>query len=133
MKGYKRLLTKDGYPGQNVGERSTPIRHEHGKNRLEIHFGEYKELTEKELPQREQKLRIATVVTAGDWFYRRYKDEKIRAFDEKNGQRYFGKQDLPAAGHATPVVYAVNAIRGNRLRGKRKAPNPVMLTAFALP
>jgi hypothetical protein len=27
----------------------------------------------------------------------------------------------------------VNAIRGNRLRGKRKAPNPVMLTAFALP
>ena len=48
------------------------------------------------------------VVTAGNLlFIAATKDEKIRAFDKRDG-RLLWQADLPAAGYATPAVYAVN-------------------------
>ncbi len=109
MKGYKRLLTKDGYPGikppwgtLNAIDMNT------GKIAWKSVLGEYEELTEKGIAPTGTENYGGPAVTAGGLvFIAATKDEKIRAFDKKTG-KVLWQADLPAAGHATPAVYAVN-------------------------
>ncbi|MFB0907566.1 MAG: PQQ-binding-like beta-propeller repeat protein [Spirosomataceae bacterium] len=109
MKGYKRLLTKDGYPGikppwgtLNAIDMNT------GKIVWKSVLGEYKELTERGIAPTGTENYGGPAVTAGGLvFIAATKDEKIRAFDKKTG-KVLWQADLPAAGHATPAVYAIN-------------------------
>jgi quinoprotein glucose dehydrogenase len=109
MKGYKRLLTEDGYPGikppwgtLNAIDMNT------GKIIWKSVLGEYKELTEKGIAPTGTENYGGPAVTAGGLvFIAATKDEKIRAFDKKTG-KVLWQANLPAAGHATPAVYAVN-------------------------
>lgn len=109
MKGYKRLLTEDGYPGikppwgtLNAVDMNT------GKIVWKSVLGEYQQLTEKGIAPTGTENYGGPAVTAGGLvFIAATKDEKIRAFDKKTG-KVLWQADLPAAGHATPAVYAVN-------------------------
>lgn len=109
MTGYKRLLTKDGYPGVkppwgtlNAIDLAT------GKIAWKSVLGEFKELTEQGIAPTGTENYGGPVSTAGGLiFIAATKDEKIRAFNKKTG-KVIWEADLPASGHATPAVYEVN-------------------------
>jgi len=109
IRGYEKLYAPDGYPmikppwGQltSVGMNSRTIK-------WQVPLGEHKELTEKGMPVTGTENYGGPVVTAGGLiFIAATMDEKIRAFDKITGQELWSS-DLPAAGYATPSIYAVN-------------------------
>ena len=62
-------------------------------------------------------------------------DQKIRAFDKKNGKLLWEAQ-LPASGNATPSTYMVNGKQYIVIAcggGKNDAPSGGTYVAFALP
>lgn len=108
MQGYKRLLTKDGYPGiKPPWGTLTAINLASGKIAWQSVLGEFKELSEKGIPPTGTENYGGPVTTAGGLiFIAATKDEKIRAFDKYKGKLLW-EADLPASGHATPAVYEI--------------------------
>ncbi len=106
MNGYRRFLTKDGYPGinppwgtLNAVDLST------GKILWKTILGEFPELTARGIPITGRENYGGPVVTKGGVvFIAATADEKIRAFDKKTGEQLW-ESKLPAGGHATPAVY----------------------------
>ncbi len=107
--GYNRLLDPEGYPA---------LRPPWGTlNAIDLNTGEYlwtktlgefPALTAKGIPPTGTENYGGPVVTAGGViFIAATKDEKIRAFDAKTGEKLW-EAPLPAAGFATPATYSVN-------------------------
>ena len=106
MKGYKRFLTKEGYPGINPPWGTlNAIDLNTGKIVWKSVLGEFPELTEKGIPLTGREGYGGPVVTAGGLvFIAATEDEMFRAFDKNTGEMLF-QATLPASGHATPAVY----------------------------
>jgi quinoprotein glucose dehydrogenase len=109
MEGYKKIITKDSLPATrppwgtlNAIDLNT------GKIAWKVPLGEIKKLTAMGIPITGTENYGGPVVTEGGLlFIAATKDEKIRAFDKKTGKILWEYQ-LPAAGYATPSVYAIN-------------------------
>jgi len=106
MKGYKRFLTKDGYPGINPPWGTlNAIDLNTGKIVWKTVLGEFPELTKKGIPLTGREGYGGPVVTAGGLvFIAATEDEMFRAFDKNTGELLWETR-LPASGHATPAVY----------------------------
>ncbi|WP_341226539.1 PQQ-binding-like beta-propeller repeat protein [uncultured Arcticibacterium sp.] len=106
MNGYKRFLTKDGYPGINPPWGTlNAIDLNSGKILWKTPLGEFPELTAKGIPITGRENYGGPVVTKGGViFIGATEDEMFRAFDKKTG-KVLWETKLPAGGHATPSVY----------------------------
>jgi quinoprotein glucose dehydrogenase len=109
MKGYKRLLTKDGLYGSNPPwGLLTAIDMNTGLKKWQIPLGNVDSLAHQGFKNTGIENYGGPVTTAGGvLFIAATKDEKIRAFDKETGELLWEAQ-LPAAGHATPAVYEKN-------------------------
>ena len=109
MTGYNRFIDNNGYPGVkppwgtlNAVDLNT------GKLLWKVALGEFEELKKKGIPPTGTQLYGGPVVTKGGLiFIAATQDEKIRAFDKKNG-KVLWEAKLPAAGYATPAVYMLD-------------------------
>ena len=106
--GYNKFLDPDGYPA---------LRPPWGTlNALDLNTGEWlwkkplgelPELTAQGIPPTGTENYGGPVVTAGGvLFIAATKDEKLRAFDVKTGEKLW-EFALPAGGYATPATYSV--------------------------
>lgn len=137
ISGYNKFLDADGYPAisppwgtLNAIDLNT------GQYKWKIPYGEYPELVEQGFSETGSENYGGPVVTAsGLLFIAGTKDKKIRAYNVENGELLWSVL-LPAAGFATPSIYAVDdrqyvviACGGTKL-GAAKGDSYV---AFALP
>jgi quinoprotein glucose dehydrogenase len=106
MKGYKRFLTKEGYPGINPPWGTlNAIDLNTGKIVWKSVLGEFPELTKKGIPLTGREGYGGPVVTAGGLvFIAATEDEMFRAFDKNTGELLWETR-LAASGYATPAVY----------------------------
>ncbi len=109
MKGYKRFLTKDGYPGINPPWGTlNAIDLNTGKIVWKSVLGEFPELTAMGIPLTGRENYGGPVTTAGGLiFIGATEDEMFRVFDKRTG-KVLWQTKLPASGHATPAVYEAN-------------------------
>ena len=135
--GYKRFLDPEGYPA---------LRPPWGTlNALDLNTGEYlwrkplgefPELTARGVAPTGTENYGGPVVTAGGLvFIAATKDEKIRAFDAKTGEKVW-EAPLPAGGYATPATYAVDSRQFVVIAcggGKMGTKSGDAYVAFALP
>lgn len=106
MNGYRRFITKEGYPGINPPWGTlNAIDLNTGQMVWQSVLGEFPELTAKGIPLTGREGYGGPVVTKGGvLFIAATEDEMFRAFDKKTGQLLW-ETKLPAGGHATPAVY----------------------------
>ncbi|QDK77432.1 PQQ-binding-like beta-propeller repeat protein [Spirosoma sp. KCTC 42546] len=79
-----------------------------GEYLWQVPLGEYPDLTKKGLPPTGTENHGGPIVTAGGLlFIAATYDEKLRAFDKKNGKVVW-EYKLPAGGFATPITYMAN-------------------------
>ncbi|MGZ3811948.1 MAG: outer membrane protein assembly factor BamB family protein [Mucilaginibacter sp.] len=137
MTGYDKFLSKEGYPAiappwgtLNAIDMNT------GKMVWRIPLGDDPEFTQKGRPATGTENYGGPVVTAGGLvFIAATKDEKIRAFNKRNGKLVWEAQ-LPASGFATPSIYELNGREYLVIAcggGKLKAKSGDAYVAFALP
>ena len=109
MKGYQRLITKDGYPVINPPWGTlNAINLNSGKIQWKVPLGEFPELTKMGIPITGRENYGGPITTAGGIiFIAATSDEMIRAFDKDTGELLW-QHKLPASGHATPAVYEIN-------------------------
>lgn len=109
MTGYNRFLDKDGYPGiKPPWSTLNAIDLNSGKLLWKVPLGEFDTLKQKGFAATGTQVYGGPVVTRGGLvFIASTQDEKIRAFDKKTG-KVLWEAKLPAAGFATPAVYALN-------------------------
>jgi quinoprotein glucose dehydrogenase len=109
MTGYNRFNDKNGYPGiKPPWGTLNAVDLNSGKLLWKVPLGEYAELTKKGIPVTGTEGYGGPVVTKGGLvFIAASKDSKIRAFNKTTG-KVLWEATLPAAGFATPAVYAVN-------------------------
>lgn len=109
LKGYRRFLTKDGYPGINPPWGTlNAIDLNTGKIVWKSILGEFPELTAQGIPITGRENYGGPVVTAGGLiFIAATEDEMLRAFDKQTGEMLW-QTKLPASGHATPAVYEID-------------------------
>jgi quinoprotein glucose dehydrogenase len=107
--GYNRFFDQDGYPAVRPPWGTlNAIDLNEGKIVWQVPLGEFTELTERGIPKTGTENYGGPVVTAGGLvFIGASKDEYFRVFDKQTGRELW-KYKLPAAGYATPAVYAVN-------------------------
>lgn len=107
--GYNRWYDSEGYPVSNPPWGTlTAIDMNSAEHLWQVPLGVYPELLKKGIAPTGTDNYGGPVVTAGGLvFIAATKDEKIRAFDRKTG-KILWEADLPAAGYASPSVYAVN-------------------------
>ena len=109
FRGYERLYAPDGFPiiKPPWGQLTAVDMNKRGIV-WQVPLGEHKKLTELGMPITGTENYGGPVVTAGGLvFIASTLDERIRAFDKNTGEELW-TADLPAAGYATPAVYAVN-------------------------
>ena len=108
--GYNRFLDHDGYPAVappwgtlNAINLSTD------KYLWKVPFGEIPSLVERGMRNTGSENYGGGIVTAGGLLFigATNHDRKFRAFDKKTGTILW-EADLPAAGNATPAMYAIN-------------------------
>ncbi|ODS82693.1 MAG: pyrrolo-quinoline quinone [Cytophagaceae bacterium SCN 52-12] len=106
--GYNRWYHK-GYPvSMPPWGTLTAIDLNTGGHKWQVPLGEYPELTGKGIPPTGTDNYGGPVATAGNViFIAATRDEKIRAFDRRTGNKLW-EHALPAAGYATPSTYMVN-------------------------
>lgn len=106
--GYNRWYHK-GYPvSAPPWGTLTAIDLNTGDHKWQTVLGEYPELTRKGIPPTGTDNYGGPVVTAGNLiFIAATRDEKIRAFDRRTGEKLW-EHPLPAAGYATPATYMAN-------------------------
>lgn len=109
MKGYKKLLTKEGLYGSNPPwGLLTAIDMNSGQHKWQVTLGEIDSLSALGFAPTGTENYGGPVVTAGGLlFIAATKDEKIRAFDKESG-KVLWEAKLPASGHATPAIYEKN-------------------------
>lgn len=109
LKGYRRFLTKDGYPGINPPWGTlNAIDLNTGKIVWKSILGEFPELTALGIPITGRENYGGPAVTAGGLiFIAATEDEMLRAFDKNTGEILW-QTKLPASGHATPAIYEID-------------------------
>jgi quinoprotein glucose dehydrogenase len=109
MTGYNKFLTAEGLPAISPPWGTlNAINLNTGKIAWKIPLGEDENLTKQGFPITGTENYGGPVVTAGGLvFIAATKDEKIRAFDKRNGKLLW-EAKLPASGFATPSVYQVH-------------------------
>lgn len=137
LKGYVKFIDADGYPAiRPPWGTLTAIDLNTGEHRWRVSLGEFPELTAQGIPPTGSENFGGPVVTAGGLvFIAATKDDKIRAFDRKDG-RLLWESALPASGLATPSVYAVEGRQFVVIAaggGKAGLPAADSYVAFALP
>lgn len=108
MRGYEKLYAPDGYPmiKPPFGQ-LTSINMNSAEINWQVPLGEHQELMDLGMGVTGTENYGGPVVTAGGLiFIAATMDEKIRAFDAAKGTELWS-YTLPAAGYATPAVYAV--------------------------
>jgi len=107
--GYNRWYDSNGYPISTPPWGTlTAIDMNTGKRRWQIPLGEYPELTAKGIPMTgTDNYGGASITAGGILFIAATKDQQFRAIDRQNG-KVLWQVSLPAAGYASPSVYAVN-------------------------
>ena len=137
MTGYDKFLSKEGYPAiAPPWGTLNAINLNTGKMVWRIPLGDDPAFTQKGRPATGTENYGGPVVTAGGLvFIAATKDEKIRAFNKRNGKLVW-EAKLPASGFATPSVYELNgreylviACGGGKLRTN----SGDAYVAFALP
>jgi len=133
---WEKLTDSAGYPGikppwgtLNAIDLST------GEYRWRIPLGEFPELTKKGIPPTGMESYGGPLVTAGGLvFVAGTRDNRIRAFDKSTG-RLLWQYQLPNAGFATPITYAVDGTQYIVIAagGGRGLPTGGNYLAFALP
>jgi quinoprotein glucose dehydrogenase len=109
MTGYIRFVDKDGYPGiKPPWGTLNAVDLNSGKLLWKVPLGEFEALKKRGIPPTGTQVYGGPVVTKGGLiFVASTQDEKIRAFDKQTGAQLW-EALLPAAGYATPAVYAVD-------------------------
>lgn len=135
--GYNRWYDSKGYPISTPPWGTlTAIDMNTGKRRWQIPLGEYPELTAKGIPITGTDNYGGAAVTAGGiLFIAATKDQQFRAIDRQTG-KVLWQVSLPAAGYASPSVYAVNGKQYVVIAcggGKLKTKSGDKYLAFALP
>jgi quinoprotein glucose dehydrogenase len=135
-KVWVKLLDPEGYPAVKPPWGTlNAIDLKTGEYLWRIPLGEFPELTKKGIPITGTENYGGPVVTEGGLvFIAATRDEKIRAFNKTTGKMLW-EHELPAAGFATPITYAVNdrqyiVIAAGGGRGLKSGASYV---AFALP
>ena len=137
MDGYKRLKTSDGHPmtAPPYGTLSA-IDLDEGAIRWQVPLGEYPDLVARGIRSTGSENYGGPVATAGGVvFIAATLDEKLRAFRSRDGKLLW-EAPLPAAGYATPAVYAVAGKQYVVVAcggGKLGTPSGDRYVAFALP
>lgn len=135
--GYNRWYDGNGYPvSQPPWGTLTAIDMNSGARRWQVSLGEYPELTAKGIPPTGTDNYGGAAVTAGGLlFIAASRDEQFRAIDRQTG-KILWQAKLPAAGYASPSVYAVNGKQYVVIAcggGKLKTKSGDRYVAFALP
>ncbi len=135
--GYNRWYDSNGYPISTPPWGTlTAIDMNTGKRRWQIPLGEYPELTAKGIPITGTDNYGSAAVTAGGLlFIAATKDQQFRAIDRQTG-KILWQVSLPAAGYASPSVFAVNGKQYVVIAcggGKLKTKSGDKYLAFALP
>lgn len=110
MAGYQRFKVHEGrYPAINPPwGQLTAVDLNAGTLAWQVPLGEHPDLVARGIRNSGTENYGGPVVTAGNLlFIAATLDEKIRAFDKRTGELLW-EHDLPAAGYATPAVYAVD-------------------------
>ena len=134
--GYNRWYDNQGYPVSNPPWGTlTAINMNSGEHLWQVPLGEYPELTERGVPLTGTDNYGGPAVTAGNLlFIAATKDEMFRAFDKRTGELLW-QAKLPAAGYASPSVYAVKGKQYVVIAcggGKLKTKSGDFYVAFAL-
>ncbi len=132
-----KFLTKEGYPAITPPwGHLTAVSLETGDELWKIPIGDYPEMKAKGIHTGSENFGSSAVTAGGLLFIAATRDEKIRAFNKRTGELLW-EADLPAAGIATPSIYAVNgrqfvviACGGG---GKQMTKSGDTYMAFALP
>lgn len=135
--GYNRFLDPDGYPAVRPPWGTlNAIDLNSGEYLWRVPLGEFRELTEKGIPVTGTENYGGPVITAsGLVFIAATKDEKIRAFDQRDG-KILWETSLPAGGYATPSTYSVDGRQYLVIAcggGKMGTKSGDAYVAFALP
>ncbi len=106
--GYNKFLTKEGYPAiKPPWGTLTAINLNTAEIVWKDTLGDYPELKARGIHSGTENYGGPVVTAGGLLFIAATSDHKIRAFNKRTGKLLW-EADLPAAGFATPAVYAVN-------------------------
>jgi quinoprotein glucose dehydrogenase len=134
--GYNRFLDPQGYPAVKPPWGTlNAIDLNAGTIAWRVPLGEFPELTARGIkPTGTENYGGPAVTAGGVVFIGATKDEKIRAFDAASGATLW-EATLPAGGHATPAVYAVDGKQYVVIAagGGRNGKSGDAYVAFALP